>query len=1361
MAHALLTRIAAALTGALLLIAGTASAQHALPAIDLFVFLDNSKTVFTGGPDGPNQRLAEMLKTAFTLPIDGPRTFVSRDDRVSLYTFGREVLPLADRIEGGNTAALNDAVARFTEAITPDKVTDFRPLLRFIAGLPALQDRADNRLKIVLIASDFIHDPSNQAENSNGTGICDLLKQYRATQKTAVAADVEALRRTIASRADPDQLPIYVGLLAVRPTEADFAATSKGYRDCALETVRLRPLTQSLEKELGAQVIEYADASKDLNQFARELVDSVLRATRPRLAVTGGACQPRGLEGLNCSLAVSNPARVSNRLRTITLYDRPDGPVLATVNADDVIEGNAAKTVALRLGGNEARALLAATAIYAGLDSDGRGVTARVRIEKGVGGGLTITGAKAERKVAGRPADLTVTLANPQPDPRLARSIVFSATQQGGPGLGRIDLPEPPDVARGATRELSISLTPAIDQALDRGAVYASVLSMDGERAGDPESPRVRIEYRQAAPLRVNETRIRLTDGRAELALDVESPGPPLRPVRNVLFYARGSTTPFRVEPVPGGPAMVPSGRRVTVTVALGDDAVEVLNDDGLSVAVEDAANGRPSAPVPVARPASTATSLRIAGLRWLENGVAGQLRARVTVINDNPRFQETLAALVLHGAAGERLVKRVEPAVTLARSASADVPLTFDGRDLGVQSILRQPLFRMQAVDDQDNAGAESERYPTPPYTALRLVSPGVFEANDRGGLDLRLEVENPALVSNRLLQVRMYAKGGRPEQAEVLPLPAPVNIAGGGRETVRIPFNKNFFRAHSPHLEQNLVLVDETGQSVSGRVPLSSFPVTPLPSKPLKLADAAEWTDALPLVLTVTVLNEAPYSQTLGRLLLAATEGSEPEVFDPPNGIEIRGASREGNRDVPMLLRVAVPMQDEWQDRLLAGQELRVCALTDLEATSKVKTCAGGWVPVGLPRPTPLTVQMNGDRPFDPQRKEIRIDVANPGIVPNLVTGYALQSSDGRQDFVQKTLDKAEPVRAGKTVTLSIPLSDGEARAVAAAQSFRVVLRDKTPANAGSGSAAVVPVTGRIPVFDYEVRQFKATKVPKDDGYIWARADIEIKNTSFMPLGRQNFLVWMADRRGEIVGAKIALTHDFSGFDHRFAVPVAWGIPESFSDGALGSIMMSPTAAPDFVKSYGIVEKPKYDLSVIMMASLGFTTLVTFVNLILWFLRRRGVGYSRLLPVIGANGPSYLDRISSWVSFLNSFVGAPFTVGAGIGLLGYFDYLGLTILLTIVAAVLSVFGVIAVVARIVKKTRVRQIAAKGEEAREMPAILRDFDMTVAKTVMIVFLASAAGMVFYGVWHTPTDPLTVKHHWDIRETQGITTAQN
>ncbi|QCO17647.1 hypothetical protein D3869_20850 (plasmid) [Azospirillum brasilense] len=1337
----------------LALVTSAASAQHTLPPIDMFVFLDNSKTVFTGAQDGPNQRLSEMLKTAFALPIDGTRTFVSSGDRVSLYTFGRQVLPLAERVDGGNVSALNSAVDRFRDAITPDRVTDFAPLLRFIASMPGLQDRSENRLKILLIASDFVHDPSNQAENNKNTGVCDLLKQYKTNQKTAIAPDMDAVRKSIAVPPDSDQLPVHVGLFVVQPSETDFADTSRIYRDCALETVRLRPVVQSLEKDLNAQTIEYADASKSLDQFAKDFVDGVLRATRPRLAILNGTCRPRGIEGMTCSVTVRNPGRVPTHLRSVALYDRLEGSALATIPVDRSINADAADTIELRVPTNEARALLAASTLYAGLDSDGRGAAVRAKLERTAGGGLGITEAKSERRTAGQPASLTLSLANPQSDPRTVRRLVFYAAASGGSPLGEIEPPQATELARGATHILTVTLTPVLDAALDRGILHVAVQSRDGEGVNDPESARVPVQYGRPAPFQIAGAQARPQDGRVILDIDIVSPGLPARPVRNILFYDGG--TPLA--PVEAGPPPVdvPAGSRRKLSVTLPDNAVHALNGNRLSVAVDDVASGRASQNRPVTRPASTASSLRIGGLRWPETTESGQLRARIVVVNDNSVLQETLSAVALLGLNGEKVLRPVDPPQPIAPNGSSEVSLALDGGDSRILSILRQPRFGMHAVNDNEIPGPETNDLPTPSYQPLELMS-GTFKPNDKGFLELHLDIRNPWLVQNQLKEVRMFRKGERRELAEPLQFPSAMSIPGLSQESVRIPFNKEFMGKHSPHLDQNVVLVEDSGPGTTGRTAGRDYPIIPLPSKPLKTLDGGTWTDRLPLILTVTVQNEAVYNQTLSRFLLVGASGGQPVFHDPPNGIEIRGANRDGAKDVATPLHVGIPIHDEWPESLLVGQDLKVCALTDLDRSQNPTACPGGWATVSLPVPRKFDVQMNKERPFDPQHRDVYIDVTNPGIVPNLLTGYALQSPDGKRDFTQKTLETPKTVRAGKTETLPIRLTEKEAQELAVSQNLRVVLRDKTSLNPSGAPSDPSVTVSSIPVFDFEQVDFKATRVPAREPYTAISADITIRNTTSLKLGRQEFVVDLLDRDGLPLGeeARISIAHDFSTPRSSVTTTVAWGLPGDIAQYAPGAIRIAAKSNEHNVKTYPFSEDDSYNLSLILIPAIA-AILGIMVGSV-WMLFRR-VRRHGSLKSLATHGAGFFELLKSVGELLGSVVLLPVSASiAGLWFLGELDQKAW---LSIFAIGAATFAGITYAARLVRRTHVNGIAARGEQAKEMPDIIHSVDTRFAFGSLCLIALLLFVLIPVAASYIPVDPRSVEHHWDFRDTPIQTAA--
>jgi hypothetical protein len=124
-----------------------AKAEQTLPPIDLLVYLDNSKTIFTGAPDAPNKRLESMLQAVFGYRMDGgKRAFVTARDRVSFYTFGRKVAAVAESVDGGDTAALTSAVGRLSNAAEGDPITDFAELLKAITRNEMIRQRDDGRL---------------------------------------------------------------------------------------------------------------------------------------------------------------------------------------------------------------------------------------------------------------------------------------------------------------------------------------------------------------------------------------------------------------------------------------------------------------------------------------------------------------------------------------------------------------------------------------------------------------------------------------------------------------------------------------------------------------------------------------------------------------------------------------------------------------------------------------------------------------------------------------------------------------------------------------------------------------------------------------------------------------------------------------------------------------------------------------------------------------------------------------------------------------------------------------------------------------------------------------------------------------
>lgn len=449
----------------------TATAQTSasgLPPIDLFVYLDNSQTLFSGGADSPAKSVVEMLKAVVREPINaGGRNFLTRGDRVYLYTFGKEVLPFEQGLDGGDAGALNTALDRFIANPSADKTTEIDKLLRSITNNPRLKEERNSRLKVILIASDFLHDASNAAKTNTKKGVCDLLDAYKKSGVSAVDPEIKALQAAVA---DPGAaLPVFFASLVVTPKDSDFK--SKEYRTCAMETGRLRPIVQGLQKELGAAVIDHDQAKNDVSSFARGFVEAVQKATLPRLTVERGSCRPRGEESASCALTVRNRGGAANEASKATLTAGSGGRTLAarSISPSVSVPPGGSATISFELSGEEARAVNGAGALAVRLEDNGRGVGGTFNLTKDEPKGVIIDRAEAEPRGAGAGYSLILYLKNSEPHAKQIDKLYFNARTDARRQIAELQFSPKLVVPGNGAVEHQVTLPTSADQALFAG----------------------------------------------------------------------------------------------------------------------------------------------------------------------------------------------------------------------------------------------------------------------------------------------------------------------------------------------------------------------------------------------------------------------------------------------------------------------------------------------------------------------------------------------------------------------------------------------------------------------------------------------------------------------------------------------------------------------------------------------------------------------------------------------------------------------------------------------------------------------------------------------------------------------------
>ncbi|WP_459873048.1 hypothetical protein [Endothiovibrio diazotrophicus] len=309
------------------------SLAEEVPPKDVFIYLDRSSTVLGGGQDSPSRKIPEMLMKLFQSknPFDEQLPYLTDQDQVFLYSFGEDVKPIQENIGGKEQKNIEKELTQFAESKESSK-TDLDRLFSAIYTNPYIYGAADGRMKMVLIASDFIHDPRNSS-----TDLCAAADRFIAGGRGWGTSNLEQLVEGNKSRLALKQLPVVLAFIYISPEKMPETKTSKNKETNELKTVAfpygkcfnrlfpLRPTITTIEKkEIGA-VLEYASLSRDIDSFAGKVAESFNRFMLPPLKVESATGQPNGRGGYNIQLSLYNRGKVGNTVRSIELFDSLDG----------------------------------------------------------------------------------------------------------------------------------------------------------------------------------------------------------------------------------------------------------------------------------------------------------------------------------------------------------------------------------------------------------------------------------------------------------------------------------------------------------------------------------------------------------------------------------------------------------------------------------------------------------------------------------------------------------------------------------------------------------------------------------------------------------------------------------------------------------------------------------------------------------------------------------------------------------------------------------------------------------------------------------------------------------------------------
>jgi len=308
-----------------------------IPPIDLFIYADQSDSVFTS-VDGmrPADQLAQMIEDAIDSPLgDGvTRRVLSGEGRLFLYGFGEDaplseqagdcgddVVTLVDGLTGADRSQIDSAIASYASENPEKKATNFECLFQHIAENEALQRAvSQDRQAMVLIASDFLHDPFNKSTIPNsgqwnpalirrgvfreGQGICEFEGLYR---NGALPPQVEAALTAAAATGRESRYPPLYGLLEFDLTTDNFRTDPDGpYATCALDTSRNGLFAGLIEDPLNASRFRFEDAANFGPQFVSRMVTRI--ASPPDLNEI--SLKPLSENSVELVATVSNPASV-------------------------------------------------------------------------------------------------------------------------------------------------------------------------------------------------------------------------------------------------------------------------------------------------------------------------------------------------------------------------------------------------------------------------------------------------------------------------------------------------------------------------------------------------------------------------------------------------------------------------------------------------------------------------------------------------------------------------------------------------------------------------------------------------------------------------------------------------------------------------------------------------------------------------------------------------------------------------------------------------------------------------------------------------------------------------------------------
>ena len=248
---------------------------------EVWVYLDVSATVMDKDQDQsqrPSAQLAEMLRI-----LVEPGRFLTKGNTVRLATFGAEVGNRTELVVGN--AAKADDVARllsdYRDARLPAATTTVFSTL--LSGIASDLEQAVDKPRLILIASDFVPDPSNSP-----CGFRELWtgEDQGATARalTGARGHMEALRASlgrlpVSARTKSQTVFAFFGVSPRRPNWRNEASV-QCFMDSLREVEGDRGVIGMLRSELQGKALYYPYAQfsggRDMNEFVRGFEAAIL-----------------------------------------------------------------------------------------------------------------------------------------------------------------------------------------------------------------------------------------------------------------------------------------------------------------------------------------------------------------------------------------------------------------------------------------------------------------------------------------------------------------------------------------------------------------------------------------------------------------------------------------------------------------------------------------------------------------------------------------------------------------------------------------------------------------------------------------------------------------------------------------------------------------------------------------------------------------------------------------------------------------------------------------------------------------------------------------------------------------------------